>query len=110
MDERIKRSRAQERAGMRRFGGQVHGGSGSGRFRKNDGRTDNELIEFKRTDKRSITIKAADLENLIRNALAEGRWPVFGLEVGGRNYVILEESDYHELRLGVNDGGSGVDS
>lgn len=89
---------------MRRFGGQVHGGSGSGVFRKNDGRTKNELIEFKRTDKRSITIKADDLENLITNALAEGRWPVFGIEVGGRNYVILEEADYHELVWEGSDG------
>lgn len=94
---------------MRRLGGQQNSGSGSGRFRKNDGRTATELVEFKRTDKRQITVKADDLEYLFNNALAEGRTPVFIIEIGGRRYVILEEDDYLERRLGGTDDGSSGD-
>lgn len=88
---------------MKRLGGTRHAGSGNG-DRKGDGRVngskwsdpEHQLVEFKRTDKRQITIKAADLEKVFNEALATGRTPVFGVELGGRNYVLQSEGDYRE--------------
>jgi len=85
---------------MRRFGGQQSPRSGAGWSRKNDGRTDWELVEFKRTDNRSvITLRHADLDALYRHAVVESRVPVLGFELCGDNFVVLRESDYHELVL-----------
>lgn len=88
---------------MERLGGTRHAGSGNG-SRKADGRVnsgkwsdpEHQLVEFKRTDKRQITIKADDLEKVFREALATGRTPVFGVQLGGRNYVLESEGDYRE--------------
>lgn len=89
---------------MERLGGVRHAGSGNG-SRKADGRAnglnwtdpDHILVEYKRTDKRQITLKADDLELLFDHALVTGRTPVFGFEVGGRDYTTLETGDYEEL-------------
>lgn len=85
---------------MERFGGSRSPRSGAGWSRKNDGRTDIELIEFKRTDnRRSITLKYDDLDGLYRHAVAESRLPVLVFELRGECFVVLRESDYHELVL-----------
>jgi hypothetical protein len=83
---------------MARFGGVTNPRSGARWDRKNDGRTTAELVEFKRTDNRhSITLLYSDLIGLYRHAVAESRRPVLAFELGGRNWVVLSESDYHEL-------------
>lgn len=92
---------------MAAFGGRVNGGSGNGWSRKGDGRTAHEVVEFKRTDKSQITVKAADLEKVCNEALADGRVPVLGFEVGGRSYVILEQDDYVEGRCHGSERGEG---
>lgn len=100
---RILASRAQERERMESLGGKRHAGSGAG-ARKGDGRVngaswrdpDHQLLEFKRTDKSQITVKASDLEKIISEALAEGRIPALGVELGGRHYVLEMEGDYRE--------------
>lgn len=98
VQDRLKRSRRQEQDGMERFGGVRNPRSGARWDRRNDGRTDTELIEFKRTDnRRSITLKFDDLIALYRHAVAECRIPVLGFELCGRHWVLLPESDYHEL-------------
>lgn len=110
----VKASRAQEERGMAAMGGQRHRGSGANWSRKADGRTngpswtslDHTLVEFKRTDAKQITLKAKDLEKIIYEATLEGRAPVMGIEVGGRNYVLLEESDYLEMKHGLDEGSS----
>lgn len=89
---------------MERYGGKRHGGSGSSQYRKADGRTDgtkwtrpdHALHEMKRTDKKQITLKAADLEKLCDEALVENRYAHFRIELNGRNYVLLEEHEYAE--------------
>jgi len=91
---RLELSRRQERDGMRRFGGQTNPRSGARWDRKNDGRTSGELVEFKRTSRRSITLQFTDLRDLEHHALAEGRIPVLGFELGGKRYVVLPERDY----------------
>jgi len=83
---------------MARFGGVRNPRSGGRWDRRNDGRTNTELVEFKRTDNRhSITLLYNDLIGLYRHAVAESRRPVLGFELGGRNWVVLAESDYYEL-------------
>ncbi len=79
---------------MARRGGVVNPQSGAGWSRKNDGRTKGTLVEFKRTDKKQITLKAIDLRDLENHALAEGRTFELGFEVGGKHYVVLSEADY----------------
>ena len=97
---RLLLSRQQERKGMARFGGSQNSRSGAGWSRKNDGRTSDELIEFKRTDnRRAIRILADDLNSLYNHAVAECRRPVLGFELCGKHWVILPESSYHELVL-----------
>lgn len=100
---RLRDSRAQENRGAALFGGVRSPGSGNG-ARKGDMRTtgrswrdpDHRLFEYKRTDKRQITVKADDLEKIQREALSTGRYPAFGIEVGGQHYVLQREGDYRE--------------
>jgi len=99
-DRRFLLSRQQERRGMEQFGGVTNPRSGARWDRKNDGRTDTELVEFKRTDnRRSITLLFDDLISLWQHAVAESRLPVLVFELGGREWVVLPESSYHELVL-----------
>ena len=94
MDERIRKSRAQERRIATKVGGTLNAGSGNGN-RKNDVRQGGQVLwEMKRTDTRSITIKATDLRDLRKNASLEGRLPVMHIELGGRRYVVIEEDDF----------------
>ena len=99
-DPRKRVSSRQERDGVRRHGGRLQAGSGSGRFQKGDQRTDAEMFEYKTVldGKKQITIKADDLDRLERDALIEGRTPVFGVRVAGRDYVLLTADDYEEMR------------
>lgn len=65
---------------------------------KGDVRSATVLYEMKRTNRRTITIKADDLDTLRRHAYQTGREPVLGFELGGRNYVVVPEDDWLELR------------
>lgn len=100
MDERKRVSRKQERAGVKRHGGRLQAGSGSGPNQKGDQRTSTELYEYKTVlrGKKQITIKADDLEENIQDAWAIGRTPVFGIRLNNKDYVILEADDYEEMR------------
>lgn len=82
---------------MERLGGKRHRGSGNG-SRKGDGRTSDELIEFKRTGKTQITIKADDLEKIAMEAAVTGRIPALMFELKGKHYVIHEEADWQMYR------------
>jgi hypothetical protein len=108
VDERIKKSRQQEARGASLHGGSRNSGSGNGPWRKNDVRVEDEyLIEYKRTDKKQITIKSKELEDLRTNALLEGRTPLWGIEIGGRDWTLIESSEFESLRrgTGARDGG-----
>jgi Holliday junction resolvase len=99
MDRRMARSQAQEKRGAKLHGGTRNAGSGNHWQRKNDVRArDNELIEYKRTDKQSITIKGEDTEGVWRNALLEGRSPLFGFELLGRDWICMPAGDYERLK------------
>ncbi|MCA1783605.1 MAG: hypothetical protein ABR616_15755 [Dermatophilaceae bacterium] len=100
---RIRDSRAQEARGAKLYGGVRSPGSGNG-ARKGDMRVTGKnwldpahrLFEYKRTDKRQITLRAEDLEKIQYEAASTGRIPVFAIEVGGQHYVLEREGDYRE--------------
>jgi Holliday junction resolvase len=96
MDEPMRLSQRQEKSIAKRTGGSRNAGSGNGWQRKHDVRSggrEGVLWEMKRTAKKSISIKADDLESLRKIAWSEGRSPMFHFELGGRGYIILEEHD-----------------
>lgn len=102
LDPRIRKSRQQEARGASLHGGRQNSGSGNTPWRKNDVRVDNEyLIEYKRTDKKSITIQGSDLEELRTNALLEGRTPLMGIELLGRDWTLIETSEFERRRRDV---------
>jgi hypothetical protein len=106
MDDRMKRSQAQEKRIAKSTGGSRNAGSGNGWQRKHDVRSGGQegfLWEMKRTDKKQITIKASDLDSVRKIAWQEGRTPVFHIELAGRRYVLLEEPDFMEM---IDDGSS----
>ena len=80
MDDRIWRSRKQEKDGARRFGGTRNAGSGNQPLWKNDVRTGTESIEFKNTDQAGYRLTRVELENAWRYALMDGRRVLFGIE------------------------------
>jgi hypothetical protein len=100
MDERIKKSRLQENKGMQRMGGTRTAMSGAGWSRKGDGRTDDHVVEFKRTDKKSISLKESDLLKVEQEAWLDNRIPLLGIQMAGRNYIVMFEEDWLEMRDG----------
>lgn len=54
------------------------------------------LIEHKWTGKLSKTISSKELEKITNEAIMDGRMPVFGIHLNGKNYVILDENDFIE--------------
>lgn len=93
---RLKRSQQQEKKGMVAHGGKPHGGSGNQWHRKGDGSTGRKVVEFKRTDKKQITIKAVDLEKIYHEAWADGKIPILDFHLGGRDWCIIDRNDYLE--------------
>lgn len=94
VDRNLRRSRNQERRDAKDYGGRVTPGSGNGAFRKGDVRTDDLLIENKRTDKDSLSVKGAWLDKIRMEAQSEGRVPVIGIDINGRHWVLLLREDY----------------
>ena len=80
-----------------RFGGRTTPGSGNTWSRKNDVRNDTTSFEMKYTGKKQYTLKAAELEQGEKHAIMDGRYFVFGVEMAGRNWIVLSEEDYAEL-------------
>lgn len=98
----LSRSQRQERRIARRLGGRTTPGSGNG-VRKNDVRTDGLSLEMKTTANKQYTLKAADLRLGERNALLDGREFAFGIELEGRNYILITE-DFFVALLEGSDG------
>lgn len=92
-----KQSQKHEKRLAKRLGGTVNAGSGSFWSRKGDVRADGILLEHKYTGKKTYTLKAEDLEKNVMNAVLEGRMPIFGIHMNGKNYMILVEDDLLEI-------------
>jgi len=102
-DIKLKRSVAQEKRVAKQYKGSRTPMSGATWHSKNDVRSEDLLIENKRTDNKSgITIKAKDLEELDRHAAQEGRGAVLQFDLNGREYVILRSGFAREL-FGLED-------
>lgn len=104
---RIKQSQTQEKRGAKQLGGVVRPGSGSKLAAKGDVRTSSGssrgmlasgmLVEYKRTDGKGIRLTVGWLEKIRREALLDGRRPLLGIELGGRDYIVVPVEDYLEL-------------
>jgi hypothetical protein len=96
----LKRSRIQERKGSRLYDGSLQPGSGNRWHSKGDIETETELIECKTTVRHSYSLKAADLDKAMRQALLEGKRMVFEIEFvdDGLTVVVLDRSDYMLMR------------
>lgn len=101
-----KDSQRQERNLAKVLEGTVNAGSGNQWLRKGDVRTDNELWELKITDAKSYSLKDAELQKNINQALVDGRIPIFLVEFKptGNRYVVMDENDYLEFRERANLG------
>ena len=93
MPDAQRKAAQQEKGLVRRLGGRRQPASGATPWRKHDVRQEDFLIEAKRTDRGSYSIKAKDWEVLRRNALLDGRRPMLAIELGKRRLVVLEEDD-----------------
>ncbi|MDP9870425.1 MULTISPECIES: hypothetical protein [Streptosporangium] len=94
----LKDSRQQERRGAALHGGTVNSGSGNGPWRKNDVRTPTTSIEYKVTSAKQYPLKLAELLAAERQALLDnGRSMLFGIQMGGRNWLVMSEEDYLTL-------------
>jgi hypothetical protein len=94
----ITKSQKQEKRGAAKYGGRVTPGSGNTPWAKNDMRTPTESWEYKVTDKKTFTLKSADLIKAEEYALLDGREMRFGIQMDQRNWVLMSEEDYDSLR------------
>ena len=97
-----KQSQKHEKRLAKAVGGQTTAASGAFWSRKGDVRSADLLIEHKWTGKKSKTISSAELKKISDEAIMDGRLPVFGIHLDGRDYVILMETDFLELWDKVN--------
>jgi hypothetical protein len=98
-----KQSQKHEKRLAKRVGGSTTAASGAFWSRKGDVRSDDLLIEHKWTGKKTKTIKAEELEKITTEAIIDGRTPVFGISLNNKNYVILVENDFIEMREKLKD-------
>lgn len=105
----MRASMKQENEVLGSLGGKRHGGSGAAWSRKGDGRVNgahwtdpnHALVECKMTGKKQITIKADVVEKIVTEAVLEGRVALLGIRLNGRDYILMEQPDYEELRDAV---------
>ena len=92
-----KQSKKHEARLAKKFDGKRTAASGAFWNRKGDVRTTSLLIEHKWTGKASVSVKAAVLEKIVKEAILDSRMPVLGFHLNGENYVMLTEDDFLEL-------------
>jgi hypothetical protein len=80
------------------IGGSRNAASGAFWSRKGDVRSKDLLVEHKWTGKKQVTVQAAVLEKIVKEAILDDRIPVLGFHLNGENYVMLTEDDFLELR------------
>lgn len=108
--EGLRKSQMHEKRLAKKFGGHVSAGSGAFWSRKGDVRTDDLLIEHKYTGKLSFTLTAKVLEKIVTEAILDGRVPVLGFSLNKRDYVILTEGDFFDLRRAAQENESDEES
>lgn len=93
-----KKSKEHEVRLAKKVGGTRNAASGAFWTRKGDVRSKDLLIEHKWTGKASFTVKAKVLEKIVLEAILDSRTPVLGFSLNNKNYVMLTEDDFLELR------------
>jgi hypothetical protein len=93
-----KQSQKHEKRLAKAVGGQTTAASGAFWSRKGDVRSALQLWEHKWTSKDYYSFKSKELKKIQIEAIMDGRLPVFGVHFGDENYVVIHESDYHELQ------------
>jgi hypothetical protein len=93
-----KQSKKHEDRLAKVIGGSRNAASGAFWSRKGDVRSQDLLIEHKWTGKTQYTIKAQELEKIVKEAILDGRMPVFGIHLNGENYIMQVEDDFLEIR------------
>ena len=98
-----KESQKHEKRLAKKIGGSRNAASGAFWSRKGDVRSDDLLIEHKWTGKKQITLKSDVLKKIVREAILDGRMPVLGIHLEEKNYVVLLEDDFMEMREKIKD-------
>ena len=93
-----KQSQKHEKRLANKVGGSKTAASGAFWSRKGDVRSHDLLIEHKWTGKKSFSIKALEVEKIVTEAIIDSRMPVFGISLNNKNYVLLTEDDFLEMR------------
>lgn len=93
-----KQSQKHEKRLAKKVGGSKTAASGAFWSRKGDVRSHDLLIEHKWTGKKSFSIKAVEVEKIVTEAIIDSRMPVFGISLNDKNYVLLTEDDFLEMR------------
>jgi len=88
---RVKDSQAQESRVAAKGGGKRVRGSGSKPHARGDARWDRfgVLLECKRTDRKSISVRGDVLERIVREAHANEKIPALAIEVEGQDWVAM---------------------
>lgn len=91
-----KRSKLQEIRASREYGGSLTPGSGNTWVKKGDLRTEDEMFEFKTTNKETYSLSASELMRLRDHALLDNKIPVFEIEFAARGVtcVVLMKDDF----------------
>ena len=97
-----KQSQRHEKRLEKVLGGKRTAASGAFWSRKGDVRSDEWLVEHKFTGNKSFSLKAAELEKVTKEAIMDGRRPLFGVSLNRKNYVLMLEDDFIEL-AGLDD-------
>ena len=100
-----KQSRKHEDRLAKKVGGSRTAASGAFWSRKGDVRSEELLIEHKWTGKKSFSVKADVLEKIVTEAIIDSRMPVLGISLNNKNYVILTEDDFLEMREKLQSNG-----
>lgn len=78
--KKLKKSQQQESRLAGIVGGKVQRGSGSKDFHKGDVKSQDLLIEAKRTDKDSMSVKKSWLVKIFRESMTYGKIPALSIE------------------------------
>jgi len=110
-----KKSKRQEDRVARKMGGRTQKGSGSVMFHKGDVKTQELLLECKRTDKASMSVKKEWLEKIAKEAVTYDRVPALSIEFDGmaklveKDWIMVPSSflkylmDFHSHYRGDDD-------
>ena len=97
-----KQSLKHEKRLEKATGGKRSAASGAFWSRKGDVRNNLYLFEHKWTGKKSFSIQSSVLKKITTEAILDSREPVLAFHLDGEDYVIIQETHFHELTRAVN--------